>query len=126
MIPIKEDNIVIKIKGTPSQVISNYLRIYLANERLTEKQLEVTSKLVSKYSEYVANGVTEPYASILLFSTETRKDVVTKLGISAAHLNNTFNALTKKNILAKTDGKYSINPSLVPNRSLTFQFMIDG
>ncbi|HEC41829.1 MAG TPA: hypothetical protein ENI20_03265 [Bacteroides sp.] len=125
MAALKSDNIIINISGSQQNVISNYLRIYLANERLTHKQLEVTVELIAKYSEYVSNGVKEPYASILLFSTEARKEVVNNLKISPAHLNNTFDALTKKNILAKEGRKYTINPELVPNAKLVFNFSID-
>ena len=121
-----KDNIVINIKGSPQEVVSAYLRVFLTNQRLTEKQLEVTTALISKYAEYTSNGVVEPYASILLFSTETRKSIVTTLDISPAHLNNTFNALTKRHILSKQNGRYSINPQLLPNKSLTFKFTIDG
>jgi hypothetical protein len=125
MTAITDRVITINISGSRVDVLGNYLKIFLAKERLTEKQLEVTVELVSKYTEYVANGVKEPYASILLFSTETRKEVVKVLKISPAHLNNTFDALTKKNILAKEGRKYTINPELVPNKSLVFNFFID-
>lgn len=126
MAPLGKDNLVINISGTQQQVVTSYLRIYLTNQRLTEKQLEVATSLVSKYATYVADGVIEPYASTLLFSTETRKEIVNGLKISAAHLNNTFNALTKKNILSKDGGTYSINPQLLPKSSLTFKFKISG
>ena len=121
---LKTKGIAINITGTAKTVIADYLRVFLANERLTEKQLEVTTELVTIYGEYVSAGVVEPYASALLFSTDTRKDVVKALKISPAHLNNTFNALTKKGIMSKKGDKYVINPNLVPTESLTFHFKI--
>lgn len=114
---------VINIKGDLPTVISMFLRVYLANERLTDKQLQVTAQLVSHYARYIADGVKEPYASTLLFSTETRKKICDVLNISAAHLNNTFNALTNKNILAKEDG-YVMNPDIVPRETLAFKFKV--
>ena len=99
--------------------------VYLANERLTNKQLEVATALVTRYTEFVTNGV-EPYASILLFGTETRKDICDELKINPAHLNNTFDALEKKNILGKESGKYQMNPNIVPNNTLMFKFQING
>ena len=113
----------INIQGTSDEVILSFLRVYLANKRLTDKQLHVTAQLVTHYAQYIADGVIEPYASTLLFSTEVRKEICDTLNISAAHLNNTFNALTKKDILAK-EATYSINPNLVPKETLTFKFKI--
>jgi hypothetical protein len=123
---LSKDPITIKIHAKETEVISTFLRVFLANERLTDKQLEVTTELVTKYAEYVTNGVVEPYASTLLFATDTRKMICKNLSISAAHLNNTFNALTEKNILAREDKKYSINPSILPSVRLTFEFSINA
>jgi len=120
------DKLVISIAGSAEHVISTFLRVYLANERLADKQLEVATALVSKYTEYTTNGVKEPYASTILFSTEVRKDICKDLKISAPHLNNTFDALMKKNILGKDGGKYQMNPNIVPSTNLTFRFKING
>lgn len=119
-------DLVINITGSSVEVVSTFLKVFLAQERLTGKQLEIATALVSRYTEFVNNNVQEPYASILLFSTETRKEVCKELNIGAAHLNNTFDALMKKNILGKADGKYYMNPNIVPNSTLTFKFHIDG
>ena len=123
---LKNEDLVISISGSATHVVSTFLKVFLAQERLTEKQLEVATALVSKYSEFVKNGVKEPYASALLFSTETRKEICKELEIGAAHLNNTFDALEKKNILEKENGKYQMNPHIVPNSTLTFKFQING
>jgi hypothetical protein len=123
---LSTEKVVITIKGSPTHVITTFLRVFLANERLADKQLEVATALVSKYTEYTTNGVKEPYASTILFSTETRKEVCEQLKISAAHLNNTFDALEKKNVLAKDGKKYQMNPNIVPSTNLTFRFKIDG
>lgn len=121
-----QSDLVISIEGSVAHVVSTFLKVFLANERLTGKQLEITTALVSKYTEFVTNGVGEPYASTLLFSTETRKEICSELKIGAAHLNNTFDALEKKNILGKDNGKYQMNPHIVPNSTLVFKFQING
>lgn len=123
---LSADKVVISIEGSEAHVISTFLRVFLANERLADKQLEVATALVSKYTEFVTNGVKEPYASTILFSTETRKEICKELSIGAAHLNNTFDALMKKNILGKDGGKYQMNPNIVPTTNLTFRFKING
>ena len=126
MVNLGKKTMQVTIQGSTRDVVSSFLRVFLANQRLTEKQLSVTTELVSRYAEYNSNGVKEPYASQLLFSTESRRDVCSKLGISPAHLNNTFNALTTKNIVAKESGKYVMNPEIIPTQKLIFNFKING
>jgi len=118
--------IVINITGDASKVTLAFLRVYLANQKLTDRQIEVTVELVTHYAKYKADGVIEPYASTLLFSTEIRKKICENLKISGAHLNNTFNTLTKKNILAKDDSGYSINPNILPSERLVFNFKVNA
>jgi hypothetical protein len=117
-------SIVIPIQGSKEVVVSTFLRVFLANSRLTDKQLEVTTELVIRYAEFLVNGVKEPYASILLFSAEARKEVQSKLEITAPHLNNTFNLLVQKEVLARHKGKYMMNPNIVPSNTLTFKFKV--
>lgn len=114
----------INIAGTPEQVVSTFLRVFLANQRLTDKQIDVTTALIMRYSEYILGGVAEPYASTLLFSTDTRKEIVKGLNISPAHLNNTLKSLMDKTIIHKEGSRYSMNPYLVPSQELTFRFNI--
>lgn len=121
-----DSNVVIKIAGDQRTVISTFLRVFLANERLTDMQLAVTAALASRYAEYRNNMVIEPYASILLFATETRAQVCKELKISPSHLNNVLNSLTKKNILSRESGKYQMNPAIVPATKLTFEFTVNG
>jgi hypothetical protein len=123
---IKDISPVITFRDSATNITNMFLRIFLAKERLTEKQLDVTTALTTRYATYISDGVKEPYASKFLFSAETRKEICKELSISAPHLNNTFNALTKKNILDKQDKQYTINPAIVPASSLTFKFVESG
>lgn len=121
---LSNDVFVIRVEGNAAHVVRTFLKIFLAEKRLTDKQLEATTSLVIRYTEYVTNGVPEPYASTILFSPDTRKDVSVELGISSAHLNNTFTELAKKDILLRESDKYHMNPNIVPNSTLTFKFKI--
>lgn len=124
MVTLTTDALVIRVSGSIAHITRTYLRVFLSQQKLTEKQLDVATALVVRYTEYTHAKVIEPYASTLLFSTDTRKDIVDELKISAAHLNNTFKALIDKGLINKEDGKYFINPSIVPNKSLEFEFII--
>ena len=121
---LTDKNAVITISGSVEHVISSYLKVFLAHQRLTGKQLDVTAALVKRYTGYTSDGVVEPYASQLLFSTETRKEIYSELGVTAPHLNNTFNSLCNKGILAKEGSKYLMNPNIVPTSVLTFKFTV--
>tara|TARA_R110000772_G_scaffold27361_20_gene69671 strand:- start:345 stop:731 length:387 start_codon:yes stop_codon:yes gene_type:complete len=121
-----KDETIINICFSESETISTYLRVYLAKERLTNKQLDVTTQLVVKYAQYVKDNVREPYASTLLFSTEVRKEIYTKLNISAAHFTNTLKPLVDKGILAIEDDRYLMNPEILPSKKLVFNFKIDA
>lgn len=116
----------IHISGNTEKVISAFLMIFLAQQRLPDKQLEVATKLVTKYAAFVEDDIKEPYASMLLFSTETRKDICKELVISQAHLNNTLGVLIKKEIIGKENGVYIMNPEIVPTKELTFKFSINA
>lgn len=118
--------VTISIGGTESEVVATFLRVFLANSKLADKQLEVTTLLVTKYAAYINDGVKEPYASALLFSTDTRKELYKSIGLSSAHFTNTLRDLTKKNIIAKENGNYVMNPAIVPASSLTFKFSVNA
>ena len=120
----KDESTSINLVLPQKEAILRFLSIYLAKEKLPEGQLNIVGALVTKYAEYVKDGVVEPHASALLFSTETRKEIYTDLSISAAQLNNAFKPLINKGILAKENKKYFINPDILPSKTLTFNFKV--
>ena len=120
----KEEATNIDIALSEKDAIAMFLCVFLAKERLPKGQLDITAVLVRKYAEYITNGVIEPYASILLFSTETRKEMYKELKISAAQFNNAFKPLIAKGILAVEDDKYFINPNILPSKKLIFNFHV--
>jgi len=122
----KDKSTVINIVLPPDEAVLRFLSVYLAKERLPEGQLQVIAALVTKYAGYVNDGVVEPHASALLFSTETRKEIYTELKISAAQFNNAFKPLIEKGVMAIEDKKYFINPEILPSRTLTFNFTVDA
>lgn len=113
----------IQIEGSPKELMKVFLQVFLARETLTKKQLDVTVELAFKYSEYINGGVKEPYASKLLFSSETRKELADLLGMSVVHLNNTFKALANKNVMMLSGKTYIFNPNIVLREYLKFNFI---
>lgn len=119
------NNLQVNVKGDIHTVVKKYLMLFLSSESLSEKQLNVTTHLVSKYTTYVQDGVKEPYCSQLLFDKITREEMTDLLGISKAHFNNTLSSLVKKGILAKSSRGLQMNPNLVPASSIKFSFTVD-
>jgi hypothetical protein len=122
----KDEDTSIEIALPESDAVSMFLCVFLAKERLPKGQLDITTALVTKYAEYINNGVVEPYASTLLFSTETRKEMYEELKISAAQFNNAFKPLMLKGILAIEGDKYYLNPNILPSKKLIFNFKINA
>lgn len=122
----KKEKAKIDIVLPEKEAIEMFLCVFLAKERLPQGQLKIVAALVTKYAEYVNQGVAEPYASTLLFSTETRKEIYEALDISASQFNNAFKPLMDKNILAIDNGKYFINPAILPSTTLEFNFKVNA
>lgn len=123
---LRKETRTINIVQPKEVVLALFLRVFLAQIKLTDKQLDVAGALISRYAVYAADGVKEPYASTLLFSTNNRREIVEELGISAAHLNNTLSALEKKGILAKDSQNFILDPGLIPCNQLVFNFVLEG
>jgi hypothetical protein len=119
-----ESPITITVNGDILKVTKIFLQVFLAGERLTKKELDVAASLVSRYAMFVKDGVKEPYLSILLFSTEVRKEMSEEIGISASHLQNTLSTLQGKNVIA--EDKLELNPHIIPTEKLIFSFTING
>jgi len=121
---LTKDPITVNVSGSDLDVTKIFLQIFLARQKLTGRELDVAASLVSRYSKLVKDGVNEPYASIILFSTDSRKEITEELDISSAHLQNTLTPLQSKNVIAKD--KLILNPALIPPESITFKFTING
>jgi hypothetical protein len=119
-----ETPITINISGSHLEVTKTFLQVFLAGERLTKKELDVSASLVARYAKFLKDGVKEPYCSILLFSTDIRKEIATELNISSAHLQNTFSTLQNKNVIA--EDQLILNPNIIPSARLIFSFGVNG
>jgi hypothetical protein len=119
-----ETPITINISGSHLEVTKTFLQVFLAGERLTKKELDVSASLVARYAKFLKDGVKEPYCSILLLSTDIRKEIATELNISSAHLQNTFSTLQNKNVIA--EDQLILNPNIIPSARLIFSFGVNG
>jgi len=121
---ILNTDIVLHITAKEFEVVSAFLRIILAQHKLTDNHIKVATALVVRYAKLYQDNIKEPYASKLLFSSDNRKLIAKELLLGQAHLNNTFLALTTKNVLIKGGNSYILNPNIFPVKSLTFKFKV--
>lgn len=122
MIKLNKSAIKIKVNGTTRDIVRTFLEILLAKEKLTNKELDVTTELVIRYNQFLQDGVAAHYCSKLLFSTDIRKEMIEQLGISAAHFQNTLGTLQGKAVIAQDNNALVLNPILLPTEELTFTF----
>ena len=75
-----------------------------------------------EYDRLYSDGVKEPYASQLIFSTDSIKRIKEDLKLSNQYYGNLREKLVKKKILIEKDG-FSLNPGVFINDSITFNFV---
>ena len=85
---------------------------------LTDKEIELTSAILSKAMDLAEGGVKEPYVSELVLSSKSLIEIRNVLGLTKQGMNNYKKSLVAKKILI--EGK--INPKIIPQAVLTFKF----
>ena len=116
-------NLNFTIRGNTREVTLKYLTIMLSQQSLTGKELDVATELVMRYTKLWEAGVPEPFASTVLFSTESRKEISKSLKITSSHLTNTFASLQKREaVVMRSDTGLVLNSNLMVPKSLSFEF----
>lgn len=87
------------IKTTKSDLYKNYLAIMQPLLNVTNKELDILAELCAVQSE-----ITDKKYLPLVLSTETRKSVREKLGMSEAAFNNNVSKLKRKNYISDVTG----------------------
>ena len=114
---------VVKVNTDALGLSKAYLTLFNGSLKLTERELDLFSLLLDKYTEFREQGLNEPFLSKFVFSTETKKDVQKSMNINAQYFQNIISGLVKKGCLgAQGHGLYQINTSLIPRREIGFSF----
>jgi hypothetical protein len=102
-----------------------WLQLLNGKLKLTEKELEFVSSIITLYIQYSRQGLIEPFLSKIVFSADSRKDICDTIGgLSAQNFNNRLKQLIDKRILILKDGNYSLEPSLMPQSEVIFRFRV--
>ena len=113
-------------KTTSEELPRKYLEVLNGTLSLTDKEIELTAAIVSKYIKYGKQGLREPFLSKFVFSTEERKSLCDSLdGLSSQNLGNKFKRLLEKHVLFNEENGYRLNPSLLPVPEIKFKFIVD-
>lgn len=115
-------------KVTEEQLPKEYLRVLNGLLGLTDGEIVLTSKIISRYRKYGGDGLREPYLSKFVFSTEERKSLCSEMGgLSNQNLGNKLKQLVDKQVLVSSEGSYVLHQSLLPQPEVTFIFkLVDG
>ena len=98
-----------------------WLKAWNGGLQLTDKELELAGELLFRAMKMIDDGIKEPYLSELLFNTKTLTEIKVKLELSKQGYNNYKKSLIDKGVIL-VDGGYHINPKLIPQETLTFEF----
>lgn len=91
----------------------------------TEREIDVLEVLIDKRSELVSGGVKAPYLNEMLFSTTSRKEYYTKLGISEYNFTNLLGALRKKKGIVPTEDGEDVEARLIPADEIVIKFILN-
>ena len=87
------------IKTTKNQLYNNYLSVIQPLLGITDMELLILSELCK-----VQDKVTDKTLLPAVLSTETRKEIRTRLNMSEAAFNNNISRLTKKDLISDVSG----------------------
>lgn len=94
--------------------------------KIRPKELDTLAEILFQLNEYKEIPLQKRY--IIVFSTETRKEMMNNLGINQDLFNNTLSGLRKVNILSKDNKLIPFLQNIVFDREfkLTFSFVDNG
>lgn len=87
------------IKTTKNQLYNNYLSVIQPLLGITDMELLILAELCK-----VQDKVTDKTLLPAVLSTETRKEIRTRLGMSEAAFNNNISRLKKKDLISDVSG----------------------
>lgn len=87
------------IKTTKSELYKDYLSIMQPVLNITNKELDILAELCA-----VQSDITDKKYLPLVLSTETRKSIREKLGVSEAAFNNNISKLKRRNYISDVTG----------------------
>lgn len=119
----------VQLRKNKEDWVASYLTIWQGFMGITERELEVLTLIALRYLELKESITNEDLIAELLLSTPTRASLRRSLSIngeplSGNGLQNYIASLQKKGALVPLAGKHTLNPRLIPQEHITFNFTI--
>ena len=106
-------------------IVRTWLTLISGLTGFTEREIDVMEVLLEKRTELVNEGIKSPYLNEMLFSTTSRKEYYSKLGISEYNFTNLLGTLRKKRGLIMGDNGEDVDSKLIPAEEMVIKFKIN-
>ncbi len=120
----KERDMVLTAKVNRHQHIEQYLNIFNGVLGMTVKETEFLHEILFQYLTMIDDGIKEPYLGQLAFSKESIAHIKEKLSLSNSGVNNYKTQLIKKKVFLETATGSQVDPRLIPQTKLEFNFIL--
>ncbi len=118
-------NKTITVHISKEQYIKTYLTLWNGMINLTGREMDIAVALVSKYLDLIKVVSDMDLVYDILFSTQTTRDIRTKLSMTDSTFNNYKASLKEKGVLhVDKDGNYTLDERVLPVEEITFKFII--
>lgn len=114
----------LKAKVNKIGFIRHYISIFNGGLKLTDKEQDYLVVILDKYLTLQARGLAEPFISTVLFDKVSMKAIREEMKLSPQSMNNYKSQLKAKGVFRDTPSGLSINPKLIPQKTLTFKFEV--
>jgi hypothetical protein len=112
----------VKAKIPKSDFIKSYITLWNGGLKLTENEQKLLVAIIELYQEIEVSGTKGQYINELLFSTRKRKELMSKLNLNPQAFNNYFKGLKDKKVILESNDGYQLNPMMIPENKITFEF----
>ena len=129
----------VNLSGDQETWVTNYLTIWQGFLGLTEREVALTTLIALRYLQLQASVSDEALLAELLLSPTAKQQIRTamavdpsveggppldKVPMSANNLQNYLASLRDKGVLRPLGGKLTLEPRLIPQQTITFNFTI--
>lgn len=119
----------VTLSGDRETWVTNYLTIWQGFLGLTERELVLATLIALRYLELQASVTDEALLAELLLSPTAKQHIrqamaTEQQAMSANNLQNYLASLRDKGVLRPLGGKLTLEPRLIPQRTITFNFTI--
>lgn len=111
-------------KVTKHQFIDQYINIFNGGLKITPMEKKLLHEILHRYLTMKDDGLKEPYIGQLIFSQESMTNIRKKLSMTSQSVTNYKGQLKKKGIIREGELGLHVDPKMVPQKTIQFNFNI--